>query len=296
MAKRRLPQQLLRDELSWLKFGLLRLYSGDQEFRKSLTEFYERCCRLNEVLVANNPDLRRFDRLRLSGNDRSRWADGYLHRLAELARRFGLDRLGAKDPERKSEYEPSEGEQAIQLWCSRKAWEGTTDRARILPERFAIVAGQPGFGDTAWPEQEELWPEAVLRLHAAVEGTWAPDRESRKGAMQRFMEMAALVIDAELERIVQAQMATGWESYTSTNVGRDVIWLFLKLRYRWSYGEIGTRWGTKAIPAEVFRHVHVRIPERQLEPLISRPDQIQRRVGTAVRRMADRIGISRTGW
>jgi hypothetical protein len=289
---RRRPRPATLDwEARWgLTQPYVHFYDQDREFRRAIMELYEARCATQEPFLARAYDV--WDVHQATWADwqpplpSAEWARAYLAAVAGTAKRFGLQRLGKPPRVSGDKPQPSYGERLIHGWCSRRA------RARQAgrdwpPERFSwgVQAGgaRPELGDVIVDGR----PHPLVPVQIEVE--WDPRSETKAEAKKRLLSEAGRRIDAELERIAVAAEGSGYRFPDRDNAGRDLTWLFWKVRHKLSYGRIVKRsrrghpeWlrkGRKAIKGV---------------PAAESPDN--ELVKRAVVRMADAVGIDRTGW
>lgn len=258
-----------------LRRQLLQLYDVDPEFGAALVALWlKRGRRLRLV-----PDWRsippilwveepaghavrdafelRADATGLAGDERSRaWTEvfaplaDYLDGLAELATRFGIDRLGI------------EGVDAIHTWCY---WhqEAVAVGGRWPRRRFSD--GYQNFGqaiDVGEVVERDLGVLEVGGVRIAVKeqdvipvldiagrtARWNPTTEPRAVAFirlrKRFGKRYEREIRAELDRMAAlAEEAGATAMDKRPNVDRDLEWLFWHLRYRESSVQVTERAG-----------------------------------------------------
>jgi hypothetical protein len=272
----------------------LRWYDGDVEFGAALMALYRRHGRRLELV----PDWRSIPPLiwvdeasvravrdefearaaiqALDVDDRTRaWDEqfkpvaNYLEALVELAGRFGLDRLGA------------DGVDTIHAWCL------THQELIAIGERWArrrFSEGYQSFGEVIevgddnerdlgareirgrWFRVTEHDVRPILRIDGR-KASWDPTAEPRQLAFarlrRRFGKRSETAIRAELDRLgALADQAGARALDTSTNVDRDLEWLFWHLRHREGPNAVTVRAGLAPTEIPMLRQAVWRIARR----------------------------------
>ena len=297
------PARLDWERAGGLKRYLLLLYGDDLEFQNELTAFLGGLRGNASALVRSNRELMQIDEVRQRGGKSSIGAGSYLEALRLFAEQFGLHRLGA--PERASDggTRQSEGEQLIHLWCHQTLIE---DSRPVSPAAFAFLAGWGGDAPIFSPPPS---PDAPSRrspdesdgenvddrgrpiVLAVVKSFWDPRGESQLHVKKRLTDIAEKRIEQEIDRIANHAKAIGYQFDWSRTARRDISWLFLKARHRWSYQDIAVRWNRDEQALAAAKTLHLKIDDAQGDKYEDR-----QKIQKAVIRMAEKIDLSRSGW
>jgi hypothetical protein len=206
------------------------------------------------------------------GNDGREARLAYVRDIRLMAEQWGLDRLLSRREEL--------GAQLIHEWCRRAArtrgrdapvsWlAGGLGSAQYVPDIGEVVDRQVfDLGDVQAVDQVA---RPVVRVDFKDE--WDPRRESRAAARSRLEIRAAAIIRAELDRLSLDAEAKGYVFVdASPTLGRNLDWLVELVSRRISIQALIEREG----PDD---------PDRKVEA----------RVVKAVRRVAERAGVSVKG-
>ncbi len=209
-------------------------WAQDPAFRRALSALYARHCRTLPDALARavrapllDRDVPAFADAELSevealteqdpwsgdlDADAARWAEGYLASIARMGGRYGLRRW---DPPRDGRT-VSYGEFLIHRWCTHRAGYG------MGPERFAWSVGAEAYFipprtrplDVTWDPRHEPYDEARRRLRTSLD-----------------LELAAI-------RSAWDASPAGFAFRVPGNAGRDLAWLYKRVRLRRTVPEI----------------------------------------------------------
>jgi hypothetical protein len=248
----------------------LRLYSADPDFRSALVRLYAAHCAGHELWVSGLLDLsqvRVFAWCHTVGQtsppvegrpspEVAEWASNYLSAVAELAKRWGLDRLhdvpASRDVSRRLG-----GEALIHDWCSLAAGLALLPgHPAPDPERFGWVSWggpRPDVGEVIErdkiPQTTKDGRKMVLEreyraplLRFPTGEVWDPRTETMAEARQRLLPLLEAHLDAELERIARDAERRGYVFHDTTPmVGRHLRWLFARIALHEQYPAIAKR-------------------------------------------------------
>ena len=307
--RRSRPARLEWERVALLRFSFLMLYGDDAEFGRELAEFETKLDSDLRWLLASHRELKDFDTVTSRDADVSVRAGAYRKDLNQLATRFGLDRFVAPDGPSDAEFTASVGERRLHLWCHACAQSRLDGYGPRPPAEFSHLDGfrgpdpngEPFLIDAGHPPPRRFNDEAVGSVdergdpivHAVITSIWDPRAEAPRDAKTRLMRSAEVQIDAEIDRIVRAAEKTGFTFRATPTARRNLGWLFLKTRHGWSYADIATRWARDDTAAAVAGSLHVERPAATAGTFRYEDREL---VQKAVIRMADDIGVSRTGW
>ena len=245
--------------------ALLRHYGDDDEFGQALGQLFASCCELNLVELESMPDLLSYEIGQAAHGTRRPWIERYLRNLATISERFGLYRLEPLAGGTVSVASRSYGELLIHRWCVTKG--RLYLRGKDLNASWFVMGD--GFAGPA--------PEIGQLEFAPVDTSsdWDPDTETQAEAERRMVNAASRSIHEGLSRVATAAEDDGYIFQRPANADRDVLLVFWRLRHRFSYQQIATKW-------------NVSYPD-------SRP-MSQGAVIGATTRMADRIAVDRVCW
>ncbi|MHB8397793.1 MAG: hypothetical protein ACYDCI_02530 [Candidatus Limnocylindrales bacterium] len=274
-----------------LRRQFLQFYDSDVAFRAGLTSLWAKQARrltlapdwreIVPVIWVEKPSARavrdefesRGDVNSMPLDERARaWDEAfgpvavYLDALADLAERFGLDRLGI------------EGVDTIHAWCCNRqetiaigghwpAWlfsEGYQNFGPVV-EVGDVVECDLGVleldGSPIAIKEQDVRP--VVRVDGR-ESRWDPTLEPRRLAFsrlrRRFGKRHEPTIRAELDRLASLGEDAGASPIdTRANVGRDLQWLFWHIRHREGPAQVAARAGLRSRNVAMVRQAVWRI-------------------------------------
>lgn len=315
-----------RHALLWTAY--LQLYSQHKPFTEALGRLYEEArecgaelldaCRTLDQLQAiargewGGPEWQVLgEYARLVHNSRA-----YLHLLDVTAGEFGLDRLDPhkvlkvtkhllKDTEhRRDIYEPRpwmmSGCEVLHAWCRHRSRLHAKSGYLQPPDQFHLVVIPV---DEVMPIPECSKPESAawldVTLHLpALEERRNPRLETRAATRLRVLANFERILDAELDRTDELILSAGLKFFDTDNHKRALQWLFWKARDQtMSYADIARKWAKDYrddLTTGRKQTAHLPGSEGKLGHEV--PGKTTELVRKAVERMANAIGVDRTGW
>ena len=259
----------IRDHYLWL-------YSHYEPFLRAIESFYREECDPIHGELANEvgPDLVLLNTQRHLRD--YRWVNRYIAASREFCVKYGLglitDHISGTNSKN---TELIAGQEILHIWCSMKASMQTGDR-EFPAMHFFTAAGGGGGGI---PDIEG--PKTSRTVKILLDDYWDPTIEPPKQAEERLLGELKRQLTARLQEIVNSAETVGYKFNKTTNLLRDIEWLFWHNVERLSYTEIVHR-----------RNIGLQPDQRP--DYKKRPEQLERdrdAVRQAIRRLSRRSGI-----